>query len=395
MSWAAYLGASWTWCIGMWLPVILLRDLGPWSFVIFALPNCIGAAAMGSVLPTPQVSFRMVQEHAAACRGFSIVTYLFQCYFLAALALGAEFSPLRIGLALAAFLIPTLAGPFVAGRLAAHRTAAAVTLLTSIAMAIWFLLEQGKTLQLPLGHTPPTAQLAGLASVCVLGFALCPYLDLTFHRARQNLLTPSASRTGFTVGFCMMFASMICLTLGYAMLLVAGTGTAGASSILGPWLLPLPLLIHVTMQLSLKVLLHREETTQSLRPAHRVHSWWMVVGAVAMGLLYWFTKSAGSFMGLTAFEFTYRAFMSFYGLVFPAYVWLCMLPLRYGAPAPDRRTLLIYVIAMLAASPFYWIGFMERRYEWTMLGVLIVLAARWFIRPSASPEVEAHVLPST
>ena len=31
-SWAIYLGMSWTWCIGMFLPVLLIRDFGPLSF---------------------------------------------------------------------------------------------------------------------------------------------------------------------------------------------------------------------------------------------------------------------------------------------------------------------------------------------------------------------------
>ena len=30
----------------------------------------------------------------------------------------------------------------------------------------------------------------------------------------------------------------------------------------------------------------------------------------------------------------YRLFMAFYGLVFPAYVWLCMLPTREGETGP-------------------------------------------------------------
>jgi len=395
LSWAAYLGGSWTWCIGMWLPVILLRDLGPWSFVIFALPNCIGAAAMGSILPTPSISVRAVQEHAVACRGFSIVTYLFQSYFLAALAWGAEFSPLRLGVALAAFLVPTLIGPAVATRLAVHRAAAAGTLAFSLVMAIWFLAEHQGALKIPVATGVATAQLAGLASVCVLGFALCPYLDLTFHRARQNLLSLSDSRSGFTIGFCAMFASMICLTLGYAIVLIGVNQAPGALMGLGPWMLPVPMLLHVAMQLSLKILLHKEETSRSLPAARRGNAWWMVVGAVVMAGLFVATKNVGNVMGLSPFEFTYRSFMSFYGLVFPAYVWLCMLPLRHGAPSPDRRTLAIYVATLVAAAPFYWIGFIERRYEWTMLGVLIVLAARWFIRPPVAPEPLAHVLPST
>src|SRR3954471_24793497 len=50
LNWAAFLGASWTWCIGMFLPVLLIRDYGPSMWWAFAVPNVIGAAAMGWIL---------------------------------------------------------------------------------------------------------------------------------------------------------------------------------------------------------------------------------------------------------------------------------------------------------------------------------------------------------
>src|SRR5690242_7362807 len=50
LGWGAYLACSWTWCISMFLPVLLVRDYGVWGFVVFAVPNVIGAGAMGWVL---------------------------------------------------------------------------------------------------------------------------------------------------------------------------------------------------------------------------------------------------------------------------------------------------------------------------------------------------------
>ena len=49
----------------------------------------------------------------------------------------------------------------------------------------------------------------------LFGFALCPYLDLTFHRARQSLAGRDA-KTAFGVGFGVLFALMILFTLGYS-----------------------------------------------------------------------------------------------------------------------------------------------------------------------------------
>jgi uncharacterized protein YxjI len=58
---------------------------------------------------------------------------------------------------------------------------------------------------------PP--QLLYLAPVCLFGFALCPYLDLTFHRARQHTTSP---RAAFGVGFALLFLAMILFTVLYS-----------------------------------------------------------------------------------------------------------------------------------------------------------------------------------
>src|SRR5215216_6488221 len=79
-SWAIYLGMSWTWCIGMFLPVLLVRDYGIWAWVIFAIPNVVGAAAMGWVLKDYD-SQAIVAAHGHAIKAFSLVTATFQLFF--------------------------------------------------------------------------------------------------------------------------------------------------------------------------------------------------------------------------------------------------------------------------------------------------------------------------
>jgi hypothetical protein len=81
--WGMYLGISWTWVIGMFLPVLLVRDYGPLAWWIFAIPNCIGAAAMGWVLRNADDSAAYVRRHAGACRWFSLVTIAFHLFFAA------------------------------------------------------------------------------------------------------------------------------------------------------------------------------------------------------------------------------------------------------------------------------------------------------------------------
>ena len=69
--------------------------------------------------------------------------------------------------------------------------------------------------------------------------------------------------------------------------------------------------------------------------------------------------------------------MAFYGLVFPAYVWLCATPLGESAK-PTTRMLRVWIAAMVVAAPFYWVGFMQLRYEWLIPGVAIVALSKLF-----------------
>ena len=81
LVWACFLGCSWTWVIGMFFPVLLLRDYGVWGWVAFAAPNVIGAAAMGFVL-SPQRARTLWEQHAGAVRWFSDVTLGFHVFVL-------------------------------------------------------------------------------------------------------------------------------------------------------------------------------------------------------------------------------------------------------------------------------------------------------------------------
>src|SRR5215813_659097 len=83
LSWAVYLACSWTWCIGMFLPVLLVRDYGVAGWIAFAVPNVVGAAAMGWTLRDSAASRRVAQEHRTAARWFSLVTIAFQIFFAA------------------------------------------------------------------------------------------------------------------------------------------------------------------------------------------------------------------------------------------------------------------------------------------------------------------------
>lgn len=385
-GWGAYLACSWTWCIGMFLPVMLLRDYGALSFVVFAVPNVLGAAFMGLVLARPGVSEAITTWHWPACAAFSRVTTCFQAFFLGWLVVGlngpgsgasALFVP---AVAASALLIPLLPSR---ARIGILKPSLAVLAASVVAGAAYL---SGDVAAARLGATvQPPERLAYLAGVCIFGFALCPYLDLTFHRARRSLPGPHGSRA-FILGFCVFFAGMILLTLLYAPGLIAAAEGRGLS----PALLAAPIVLHMLVQLFFTMRLH----TIEVRPAPRDEEAWRLVRhrlpweallGVTLGAAAALLPSQG---GLSAGEIAYRAFMGFYGLYFPAYVWICMLP-RRGAMGPvSRRTLMVYLFAVSSATLPFVMGFIERREIFLLPGLALVIAARAFV-----PAPRAHGAP--
>ncbi|HUB27903.1 MAG TPA: hypothetical protein VL992_20935, partial [Tepidisphaeraceae bacterium] len=183
LSWAIFLGVSWTWCIGMYLPVILVRDYGIWAFVVFAVPNVVGAAAMAWVLPDAEASREMVTRHRAACECFSIITVAFHLFFYLA---WIEFFFYWTPVGLPNFLGMLFALAVLVGGLRAGNRLAALVVMMGSCAAITKLVSAGAiSFSLPNYPSTSVANLVPLAMVCTFGFLLCPYLDLTFHEARQ------------------------------------------------------------------------------------------------------------------------------------------------------------------------------------------------------------------
>src|SRR3954449_52224 len=206
LAWALFLGMSWTWCIGMFLPVLMVRELGFWGWVIFAVPNVLGAGAMGWVLRDATTSERLVREHSAAGAAFSAVTILFQVTFAGWIvaALVGKWGGL---LFLATILVTVAAGRWVRR---GEWITGALVFVTSV-VAFYLAVRWGSGLPfagipslrlMPDRSVPtpghPLSGLLYLAPVCIFGFLLCPYLDLTFHRARQAM-SPRAGAIAFAI----------------------------------------------------------------------------------------------------------------------------------------------------------------------------------------------------
>ncbi|MEC8319986.1 MAG: hypothetical protein VX012_01160, partial [Planctomycetota bacterium] len=81
VGWGCYCASSWTWCIGMFLPIILLARFGWPGFWAFLIPNVLGCAAFGYIFDA-ESSRRFATDHARAIRWFAAATIAFQVFFL-------------------------------------------------------------------------------------------------------------------------------------------------------------------------------------------------------------------------------------------------------------------------------------------------------------------------
>jgi hypothetical protein len=401
IGWAAFLACSWTWCIGMFLPVLMLRDYGAWGWWVFAVPNVLGAAAMGWMLRDPAASRALQQNHLAACRAFSWVTLSFHAYFIIALL------PLVLGngiIALTAVCIPAV----LALRRARGRwvtLSAALVLSVSVLAMLAVLALQGVP-TVP-GPSKDRTDLFWLAAVCGFGFLLDPYLDLTFHRARQ-MTTRAGGRTAFGLGFGVFFLLMIVFTAIYARRLIEVLA-AGQPLEMRDDPFAAALGVHVALQTAFTVVAHADSLRSTPRaalpgqPELPRHSRWAGLIAttgilvLALGLRVLRTRfphyrsPVSVDGGLSTSEVIYRAFLAFYGLVFPAYVWLFVVPRRTRGGVstgivPTRGQAIYFAAVTALAAPMFWAAFIEGRMVWLAPGLVVVLLARFLLPKPAVPE---------
>lgn len=358
----------------MFLPVLLTRDFGIWGFVVFAVPNVIGAAAMGWVLRSREHGVRVAERHAQMSTAFSAVTIAFQLFFFASLAF-----PFGSARPISPAVIAGAPVACVLGVLAAQRVPWGGLLVWLASAGLLIALVSGGS---DLATSPKLVSanqnldVIWLAPVCLFGFALCPYLDATFQRGRVSAPAP---RTAFGLGFGVLFLCMILGTLAYAGLALNGDADSQPLAVLAA---TSPLIIHLTLQLWYTIKVHVDAM-----PAVWGKRVSVLAVAALTGVLFAVVAPSMSHAGLSGFEVIYRLFMSFYGLLFPAYVWLCMIPARgeQHTQKPKRRKLTVLAAACLLAAPFYWMGFIERDTIWLAPGLGVVLLSRLFVIAAPSP----------
>lgn len=342
----------------MFLPVLLVRDFGIRGWIVFTIPNVVGAAAMGFVLRSRDASTHMVAQHLPAMGVFSAVTIAFHAYFF------GMFTAVRVD-SIAGMLAVLIGLSGIVWLLSRKRGAdlaiTAVIWLASVGLAAAVM-----RLRLDLVDFVPFAprvlssawDLFGLVCVCALGFLACPYLDLTFHRARQHT-TATGAKLAFGVGFGVFFLAMIGFTLVYTTdpRVYTAADDPLVTRLLGPTIMSL-ITLHLVMQGGATAGLHLREIGQ------RSRFWAGVVVVVVIPLLPAAALIGGTYAGLSVAEIGYRLFMACYGLLFPAYVWMVMMR--------ERGWVWLVPVVVLAA-PFYWIGFIERQAVWLLGGVMIVV----------------------
>lgn len=330
----------------MFLPVVLFGRYGWAGVLAFAIPNVLGCAAFGYVLSRDRAT-NIREAHQPMLRCFSLITIAYHVYFLGfvcwlllpldpvagrtdALWLAVVLPPAALSIAALLSNLPTRVWPWFAAAVYA------------LSLAVFAIIGVDLIAAAPSAGDRPPSELLWLIPTITFGFLLCPYLDLTFHRA----LRESPSRHAFAV-FGITFVVMLALTCAYRDVLTTKVS----------WLV----FAHLAAQSTFTMAAHVRELRAS--PVSEA----VPVGSAALVLL---TLLALPIVFVTSYAASpvdagvelYLRFLAFYGLIFPAYVLFAAA--RGGSIGWSRQGAVFFVLGMVIALPFYEAGFIH---HWTWL----------------------------
>ncbi len=396
LTWAGFLASSWTWVIGMWLPIYLLVDYGLISWPVFALFNVAGAMSVGFVWRRAGSSESFVARNETAMRWFSIATILFHVWFMTwflawssnQIADDYAYGAAAAGLVLVIAMLR-------AGRTSKHfRIRGLVIWILSLLLVVaMFLTSWGSGMNDPrlVVGTARTVDLALTAPLIAFGFLLCPHMDLTLHRARQE--APGATGTAaFVIGFGLLFPVLIGATLFYGAGLLVGSGFS--------YYLPAYVALQAIFTLSahMRELLDRgvlwkydPELTDADRRRRRAAR---TAGCTTLALVFmillgiadaeaWLPALREAYSTIDAAgeavqrtlrgdrRMVYDSFISLYGLVFPA--WLLIVAIM-GRGARRVFRAAAYFVALAGAGWLLFLGMFEDRYLMNAIAMALVLA---------------------
>jgi len=407
---ALFLASSWTWVIGMWFPYYLTRDFGWMAWFVFAVPNVIGAASVGLLLRAGtsrnpadwgrRSSVALTTKHDVACRAFSVVTVAFQLYVVGFL-IRTHVSQMPIAAPMVSISTAVFVGLVVLFALLPWRAswwAAGIVWLFSIAMAFGADATSGSQAAFML---PPSEGIASvtrdpnglwkLAPAIVFGFLLCPYLDLTINRVRQETPEPTGSIAS-VLGFGVFFLVMIAMTLGYAGRLISESTMS------------LYIIAHIAVQAAFTAGVHlralghaggyhkfdlSKPRTEDGRPTAVRQA---KLRLFCFSFLFCFAVFFGNAVldlkqprtGYDASRFWYELIISAYGLVFPAYMYICVVPHATLRAVRQKKRVLLWAGTVIAATPLFFLGFIGTaapQYGLVPVGVVVVLAAPYVVGP--------------
>lgn len=355
----------------MFLPVLLIRDYGLWGWAVFAIPNILGACAMAYVIKKSDTSKEIVEKHKIACTVFSIVTIMFQIYFIGWLSTVS--SGIFIIITTVVFLLIYTLGSVIDKN--QRFNAFIIWILSLICFMLFFYFVPLEKIDLfksgNLIHN--TNALLYLTPVCFFGFLLCPYLDLTFHKVRQSNSARN-SKIAFTIGFCFMFLLMILFTFFYA--------GPMASVIEGiPLAFICPVIFYMLIQAGFTTALHCSSIFPVIKRQTRVISL-LIILSIVVFLLPVIFNGRPTVLNLTINEIIYRSFMAFYSLIAPTYVFLFMIAKNGRSISLTNRNLCIWIMVILLALPFYAMAFLGVRWNleiFSLIGLAIALSSRILI----------------
>jgi hypothetical protein len=379
----------------MFLPILLIDRFGWWGFIAFAVPNVLGCAAFGYVIRTRRRSDRLVRENRAAMRAFSVVTIAYHVFFIAMICW--LFLPLEEErFWLVAIIAPPamLSVGVVLSNLPDRYWPPLAVAVYGFSLAVFASIGLEPLAEVPWIGRIEAINLWWLAPTLIFGFLLCPYLDLTFHRAIRR----SPSRHAFAV-FGVSFLVMIVLTCAYWDILVVGMGWMVAS--------------HIVAQTCFTVAAHVRElrcgdegdepwsdshggqsVTDRSRESRRSHSLnafvrsWVFL--LLLTLLALPLPIVGEFIGepeQTALEM-YVRFLVFYGLVFPVYVLLFMTGRQAAARTPHR--LIAFGTYIIIAAIINELGFIHHQYALLPIPLAAIILWRLYLAVRRHPKVESQ-----
>ena len=290
-GWGLYLASSWTWCIGMFLPIILLERYGWQGFFMFAIPNVIGCAAFGYVIKTPERSKSLVEKYGFLMGIFSITTIAFHALFIVMMLniheLDSNARYVFYGILFCLFI-----SVFFSKRV--WMLLGSACWITSLCLGLSLL-----PTELHVEASRPWQDVIWLLPITTFGFLLCPYLDPTFHKALQE----SPSKHSFGV-FGAAFAVMIGITCAYSETVLIA--------------LPMVLAIHLLIQATFSIAAHQCEGSRAWKSS-KVFPLVLLISVSITMLI-----AAQNQSDIQAHIDDYLRFFVFYGLIFPGLVVIFM-----------------------------------------------------------------------